>query len=260
MTRRSGTRKSTTAIKGETVLRTTIMLSVAAWMLAVIAIMSGVVPPMAGIPLFGMIASVLGIVIMTSSPSKSDDDNAIARQPDLAAAPQYHPAPQQPAARMQRTHLAVKRQAPVGAQRSYDAQMSRDVAPSANAAPVATRPYRPAPLPRTVPVPQGGPGGGLAQAPMPSLAVAPAPAPAPAPVRREIMASASPVSQPVLTRGTMEGRSYVVFADGSIELETAFGPRWFASVDLAHEFIGFRNGASVLLGAQSLDDELAQVA
>jgi hypothetical protein len=49
----------------------------------------------------------------------------------------------------------------------------------------------------------------------------------------------------VLSRGEIDGRAYAVFMDGSIEIETIFGPRWFASVDLAHEFIGYRKGANL---------------
>lgn len=61
----------------------------------------------------------------------------------------------------------------------------------------------------------------------------------------------------VLSKGEMAGRSYTIFSNGSIEIETAFGPRWFASVDLAHEFIGLRNGRSLRVVAAP---ELANVA
>lgn len=72
-----------------------------------------------------------------------------------------------------------------------------------------------------------------------SVAEPVAPPPVPAPeraVRRSLQ---------VLSRGEIEGRAYAVFMDGSIEIETIFGPRWFASVDLAHEFIGYRKGGAV---------------
>ncbi|MDO9382614.1 MAG: hypothetical protein Q7T86_07085 [Hyphomicrobiaceae bacterium] len=72
------------------------------------------------------------------------------------------------------------------------------------------------------------------------------------------MSQSKPAELQLLSRGIMEGRQYAVFADGSIELETAFGPRWFASIELAHEFIGFRNGASLRVAASERD--LGQVA
>lgn len=46
----------------------------------------------------------------------------------------------------------------------------------------------------------------------------------------------------LLSRGEIEGRAYAIYSDGSIEMDTAFGRRWFASIDLAHEFIGYRPG------------------
>lgn len=73
----------------------------------------------------------------------------------------------------------------------------------------------------------------------PSVAVEPVtPPPLSAPVRPARKALQ------VLSRGEIDGRAYAVFMDGSIEIETIFGPRWFASVDLAHEFIGYRKGGS----------------
>lgn len=48
----------------------------------------------------------------------------------------------------------------------------------------------------------------------------------------------------LLSQGEIDGRSYQLFADGSIEMETVFGTRWFASLELAHEFIGFRDDAN----------------
>jgi hypothetical protein len=97
-----------------------------------------------------------------------------------------------------------------------------------------------------------------ARAPVATAAHVAAPAPVAPPARREFMSQVKPAELQVLSRGIMEGREYAVFADGSIELETAFGPRWFASIELAHEFIGFRNGASLRLAASDLD--LGQVA
>lgn len=54
----------------------------------------------------------------------------------------------------------------------------------------------------------------------------------------------APISQErrLLSRGEIEGRAYAIYSDGSIEMDTAFGRRWFASIDLAHEFIGYRPG------------------
>jgi hypothetical protein len=82
------------------------------------------------------------------------------------------------------------------------------------------------------------------------------PPPIPVAPQRVIMRATRPATSQLISRGTMEGRAYSVFSDGSIELETAFGPRWFASVELAHEFIGLRNGALLRL----TEPQLAQVA
>lgn len=73
-----------------------------------------------------------------------------------------------------------------------------------------------------------------------------------------------PVKQPaariqtrtVLHTGQVEGRDYSVFTDGSIEIDTAFGRRWFESVDHAHEFIGIGRGHALKNGRI----ELASVA
>lgn len=94
--------------------------------------------------------------------------------------------------------------------------------------------------------------------PVPEREALPAFVPPPIPVQpqRAMMSASQPAAGHVLSRGIMEGRAYAVFSDGSIELETAFGPRWFASVELAHEFIGLRNGALLRL----TQPELAQVA
>lgn len=79
-----------------------------------------------------------------------------------------------------------------------------------------------------------------------AAAVTPPPLP-PAPVLARTVAPA----RRQLSKGEIEGRSYTVFSDGSIEMQTAFGPRWFASVDLAHEFIGYRNGVSLPVAQQA---------
>lgn len=42
----------------------------------------------------------------------------------------------------------------------------------------------------------------------------------------------------VVTRGTLNGREYVLFRDGSVMVETLLGPRRFASIPEAQEFIG----------------------
>lgn len=88
----------------------------------------------------------------------------------------------------------------------------------------------------------------------PAPALTPPPIPAAPP--RAIMGMSRPAAGHVLSRGTMEGRKYSVFSDGSIELETTFGPRWFATVELAHEFIGLRNGALLRLA----EPDMARVA
>jgi hypothetical protein len=79
----------------------------------------------------------------------------------------------------------------------------------------------------------------IAEKPAPMVREAPPPMPLSAPAR--------PVPRKavqVLSRGDIEGRAYAVFTDGSIEIETIFGPRWFATVELAHEFIGYRKGGA----------------
>jgi hypothetical protein len=42
----------------------------------------------------------------------------------------------------------------------------------------------------------------------------------------------------VVTRGALNGRDYVLFRDGSVMVETLLGPRRFASISEAQEFIG----------------------
>jgi hypothetical protein len=44
----------------------------------------------------------------------------------------------------------------------------------------------------------------------------------------------------VVTRGALNGRDYVLFRDGSVVLETLLGPRRFASITEAQEFIGMK--------------------
>jgi hypothetical protein len=100
------------------------------------------------------------------------------------------------------------------------------------------------------------------RAPAAAAPSAPPPTPAPAAVRAAPPPPPPPPVAPtpawqVLSQGEIAGRAYVIFADGSIEIATAFGPRWFASVDLAHEFIGLRNGSSLRLSATP---QLARVA
>jgi hypothetical protein len=42
----------------------------------------------------------------------------------------------------------------------------------------------------------------------------------------------------IVTRGELNGRDYVLFRDGSVLIETLLGPRRFASISEAQEFIG----------------------
>lgn len=42
----------------------------------------------------------------------------------------------------------------------------------------------------------------------------------------------------IITRGALNGRDYVLFRDGSVMIETLLGPRRFASISEAQEFIG----------------------
>ncbi len=42
----------------------------------------------------------------------------------------------------------------------------------------------------------------------------------------------------VITRGALNGRDYVLYRDGSVLIETLLGPRRFASISEAQEFIG----------------------
>lgn len=60
------------------------------------------------------------------------------------------------------------------------------------------------------------------------------------PATRSFQPDPIAVERRLLSRGEIEGRAYAIYTDGSIEMETAFGQRWFASIDLAHEFIGYR--------------------
>ncbi|MEJ2124544.1 MAG: hypothetical protein P8Y67_04870 [Alphaproteobacteria bacterium] len=45
-------------------------------------------------------------------------------------------------------------------------------------------------------------------------------------------------SEDIVTRGELNGRDYVLFRDGSVVIETLIGPRRFASISEAQEFIG----------------------
>ncbi len=57
-----------------------------------------------------------------------------------------------------------------------------------------------------------------------------------------VVASQQPQPQPqprkVVGRGQLKDRPYVLFGDGSIEIETLLGLRRFPSLQEAHEFIG----------------------
>lgn len=89
---------------------------------------------------------------------------------------------------------------------------------------------------------------------LPERTAAAAPAIIPPAPRSSV--SLPPPERKLLTRGEIDGRSYAVFSDGSIEMETIFGQRWFASIDLAHEFIGFRNGKNLSLVTRSAAAQL----
>lgn len=45
-------------------------------------------------------------------------------------------------------------------------------------------------------------------------------------------------NEDIVTRGELNGRDYVLFRDGSVLIETLLGPRRFASISEAQEFIG----------------------
>ena len=68
--------------------------------------------------------------------------------------------------------------------------------------------------------------------------------PAPVLVRREPPVVAArrepPAAKPVkiVERGRLKDRGYVLFGDGSVEVETLLGLRRFASIGEAHKFIG----------------------
>jgi hypothetical protein len=206
-------------VSSETFLRWTIGLTVGAWVVAVGAMLSGVASPMLGMTLLSMIATGLAFVVLLAS-QNSAEPAVSSRQEEFKPEPVPAPAP---------ARVAVGPNQRLVAQSKAPARASTPSWPSAPT---------PAPAPARVP--------------------APAPAPVAPPVRRELMTQSKPAELMVLSRGLMEGREYAIFADGSIELETAFGPRWFASIEIAHEFIGFRNGAPLRLAASDLD--LGQVA
>ena len=211
--------KAKASVSSDTFLRWTIGLTVGAWVVAVGAMLSGVASPMLGMTLLSMIATGLAFVVLLASQNSAEPEVA-SRQAELRPEPVPAPAP---------ARVAVGPNQRLVAQSKAPARAS---APSWPSGPT------PAPAPARVP--------------------APAPAPVAPPVRRELMTQSKPAELMVLSRGLMEGREYAIFADGSIELETAFGPRWFASIEIAHEFIGFRNGAPLRLAASDLD--LGQVA
>lgn len=210
---------SKASVSSDAFLRWTIGLSVGAWIVAVGAMLSGFASPLLGMTLLSMIATGLAFVVLLASQTQnSAEPNVTSRQPELE--PELAPVPA-PA------RVAVGPKQRLVAQSKSPARASAPAWPSAPAA--ATTSAR-----------------------------VPAPAPVAPPVRRELMTQSKPAELMVLSRGLMEGREYSIFADGSIELETAFGPRWFASIEIAHEFIGFRNGAPLRLAASDLD--LGQVA
>lgn len=80
------------------------------------------------------------------------------------------------------------------------------------------------------------------------LAAAPPPLPSappslPEPVPTPVSSSRLSAAARLLSHGELHGRRYAVYSDGSIEMDTMFGTRWFASLEVAREFIGLRNGA-----------------
>jgi hypothetical protein len=66
---------------------------------------------------------------------------------------------------------------------------------------------------------------------------APQPQPQQAP-QLTLQRSTSANANEVITRGSLNGRDYVLFRDGSVLIETLLGPRRFPSIAEAQEFIG----------------------
>jgi hypothetical protein len=211
--------RSKASASSDIFLRWMICLSVGAWITAVVAMLSGLASPLLGMTLLSMIATGLAFIVLLAS-QHSAEPKAAGRQADIEAEAAPAPAP-------------ARKAVAVGPKQRLVAQSK---GPAARAS-APTWPTAPAPV---------------------AAAHVAAPAPVAPPARREFMSQSKPAELQLLSRGIMEGRQYAVFADGSIELETAFGPRWFASIELAHEFIGFRNGASLRVAASERD--LGQVA
>jgi hypothetical protein len=84
--------------------------------------------------------------------------------------------------------------------------------------------------------------GAVARGAQPAMAARPAQTASSKPIN--VPAAAEPMlmsprsAGDVVTRGALNGRDYVLFRDGSVVLETLLGPRRFASIGEAQEFIG----------------------
>ncbi len=64
-----------------------------------------------------------------------------------------------------------------------------------------------------------------------------APKPTPARQQQPVKERAKPLPK-VVERGWLKDRAYVLFIDGSVEIDTLLGRRRFSSMQDAHEFVG----------------------
>ena len=69
-------------------------------------------------------------------------------------------------------------------------------------------------------------------------AMRPAPPPRPAPADEVVVEATVVDKDAIVERGEMNGRLYVVFGDGSIEVETLLGLRRFDTIAEARRFVG----------------------
>jgi len=65
-----------------------------------------------------------------------------------------------------------------------------------------------------------------------------APTPAPAPARQQPVKERAKPLPKVRERGWLKDRAYVLFIDGSVEIDTLLGRRRFSSMQDANEFVG----------------------
>ncbi len=84
------------------------------------------------------------------------------------------------------------------------------------------------------PRPAGAPHFAGPSAPAPARAAAPGPASAPP---RAVERRQPTLAKKIVERGWVKDRAYVLFADGSVEVETMLGRRMFPSLQEAQEFI-----------------------